>query len=280
MLFRSIPYFVIAYFRRFTAVVLSSPDLLALDFDGVICNGLQEYFQVAWETYCTVWKREDKVPPEAIAQRFGPLRAVIETGWEMPILIHGLVKGLDDETLFGQWNTVKRGLIKECPIDGPHLGEALDRCRDHWIKTDLDGWLELHQFYPGILEQLQRWLNEELPLFIITTKEARFARQLLEQAGITMPKSTIFGKGEHRPKWQTLALLSDIEDVRQVWFVEDRLLTLHSVADQPELAGIGLFLADWGYNRPSDRQSAKDSKNIHLIDLDQFNGKFDSWLAP
>ncbi|MGD1849824.1 MAG: HAD family hydrolase [Cyanophyceae cyanobacterium] len=261
-------------------MVLSHPDLLALDFDGVICNGLQEYFQVAWTTYCTVWKREDKTPPAGISQRFGPLRAVIESGWEMPLLVYGLMKGLDDATLLGQWDTVKRELMKDCPLEAPHLAEALDRCRDRWIESDLDRWLGLHQFYPGVLAQLNRWLDQELPLFIITTKEARFARRLLEKAGVMMPKSTIFGKGEHRPKWQTLALLSDIEDVRQVWFVEDRLLTLDSVAQQPELKDIGLFLADWGYNRPSDRQAAKDNKNSHLINLNQFNGKFESWLAP
>ena len=259
-------------------MTLSHPDLLALDFDGVLCDGLQEYFQVAWRTYCAVWKREDTVPPEAIAQRFGPLRAVIETGWEMPVLIHGLLQGLDDDTLFDQWTTVKRDLLKDCPLDASHLAEELDGCRDRWIESDLDSWLGLHKFYPGVVEQVKRWQRQNLPLFIITTKEARFARKLLDQVGITMPKSTIFGKGEHRPKWQTLALLSDLEDIRQVWFVEDRLLTLQSVSEQPELVDVGLFLAGWGYNRSSDRQAALDKDGIQLLTLDHFNQPFDRWL--
>ncbi|MHC5726941.1 MAG: HAD family hydrolase, partial [Nostoc sp.] len=33
----------------------SSPTILALDFDGVICDGLIEYFEVSWRTYCQIW---------------------------------------------------------------------------------------------------------------------------------------------------------------------------------------------------------------------------------
>lgn len=261
-------------------MTLSHPDLLALDFDGVLCNGLQEYFQVAWQTYCKVWKPSDTTPPEAIAQRFGPLRAVIETGWEMPVLIHGMMQGLDDNTLFNQWATVKRELLQGCALDEVHLAEELDGDRDRWIESDLDGWLGLHTFYPGVVEQVKHWQNQELPLFIITTKEARFARLLLERVGITMPKSTIFGKGEHRPKWQTLALLGDIEDIRQVWFVEDRLLTLESVLEQPdEIGDIGLFLANWGYNRPQDHQAVIANEKIHLLGLEQFNDSFENWFS-
>ncbi|MEM1425293.1 MAG: HAD family hydrolase [Cyanobacteria bacterium P01_H01_bin.130] len=261
-------------------MTISHPDLLALDFDGVLCDGLQEYFQVAWKTYCEVWKRDETHAPEAIAQRFGPLRALVETGWEMPILIHGMVEGISDGQFFKEWATLKHDLLKDCSLDAPHLAEALDGCRDRWIETDLDSWLGLHKFYPGVVEQLKQWQRQELPLFIITTKEARFARRLLETADITMPKSTIFGKGEHRPKWQTLALLSDLEDIRQVWFVEDRLLTLQSVSEQPELVDVGLFLANWGYNRPVDHQAAIAHDKIRLLDLKHFNGDFDSWLAP
>jgi len=29
--------------------------LLAFDFDGVICDGLREYFQVAWRVYSDLW---------------------------------------------------------------------------------------------------------------------------------------------------------------------------------------------------------------------------------
>ena len=38
-----------------TSVPKSSVQLIAFDFDGVICDGLLEYFQTAWQAYCEVF---------------------------------------------------------------------------------------------------------------------------------------------------------------------------------------------------------------------------------
>ncbi|MCZ8160393.1 MAG: HAD family hydrolase, partial [Microcystis sp. LE19-196.1B] len=32
-----------------------SPRILALDFDGVLCDGMIEYFQISKRTYETLW---------------------------------------------------------------------------------------------------------------------------------------------------------------------------------------------------------------------------------
>ena len=53
---------------------MSSPDILALDFDGVVCDGLIEYFQTAWRAYCELFHPESAEPPEGLAERFYPLR--------------------------------------------------------------------------------------------------------------------------------------------------------------------------------------------------------------
>ncbi|NET61482.1 MAG: HAD family hydrolase, partial [Symploca sp. SIO2E6] len=65
--------------------------IIALDFDGVLCDGLLEYFQASWYTYCQVWNPDSQKPPEDLAQKFYPLRPVIETGWEMPVLVRALI---------------------------------------------------------------------------------------------------------------------------------------------------------------------------------------------
>ena len=43
------------------------PTILALDFDGVICDGLIEYFQTFWRTYCQIWKPSQTVPDSDLA---------------------------------------------------------------------------------------------------------------------------------------------------------------------------------------------------------------------
>ena len=69
------------------------PEVLALDFDGVLCDGLVEYFQTAWQTYTQVWAVDETPPPPGMAGAFYRLRPVIETGWEMPVLIRAMVEG-------------------------------------------------------------------------------------------------------------------------------------------------------------------------------------------
>ena len=44
--------------------------LFALDFDGVLCNGLIEYFQTAWRAYCQVWSPSVITPPRGSRSQF------------------------------------------------------------------------------------------------------------------------------------------------------------------------------------------------------------------
>ena len=73
---------------------LELPDILALDFDGVICDGLIEYFATTKQTYERLWLQDRNL--DELAQSFYKLRPVIETGWEMPILLRALVLGVSE----------------------------------------------------------------------------------------------------------------------------------------------------------------------------------------
>ncbi|NEP53215.1 MAG: HAD family hydrolase, partial [Moorea sp. SIO3C2] len=135
------------------------PTILALDFDGVLCNGLLEYFQTAWRTYCQIWKPASETPPENLAPKFYRLRPVIEIGWEMPILIHALILGISEDEILQNWSTVAQSIVNSETLDRTDTAKQLDTIRDKWITTDLDGWLSLHQFYPGVIERLEQILS-------------------------------------------------------------------------------------------------------------------------
>jgi phosphoglycolate phosphatase-like HAD superfamily hydrolase len=161
------------------------------------------------------------------------------------------------------------------------VAAQVDGSRDQWIKADLEDWLAQHRFYPGVVERLRQLLASDLHLYIITTKEERFARQLLQQEGVELSADQIFGKAVKRPKYQTLLLLMEslqLADPRALWFVEDRLKTLQLVQTQDQLRGMGLFLADWGYNIERDRAAAQDDPDLHLLTLDQFSQGFSAWM--
>ena len=54
------------------------PDILALDFDGVLCEGTHEYFETSRRTHARVWPDRPGVA-ESVFPDFRDLRPVIET---------------------------------------------------------------------------------------------------------------------------------------------------------------------------------------------------------
>ena len=68
------------------------PDILALDFDGVCCDGMREYFETSRRTHAEVWPAEP-MPAADHLEAFATLRPVILSGWEMPVLLRAITQG-------------------------------------------------------------------------------------------------------------------------------------------------------------------------------------------
>lgn len=257
----------------------SVPAVLALDFDGVVCNGLKEYFQTAWKAYCQIWKLTNCAPSEDLAHSFNLLRPVVETGWEMPVLLRALNLGFEKNEIFQNWSAIASQIVTEDGLKPLELSQTVDAIRDEWIATDINSWLVEHEFYPGVIDRLQEILNSSTKFLIISTKEGRFIQQLLQGQGIELSAQQVYGKESKRPKYQILQELKEKygEDA-VIWFVEDRLKTLEAVKQQPKLEDATLFLADWGYNTAAERQEAGRDDRIHLLSLTQFGQDFSAWL--
>jgi phosphoglycolate phosphatase-like HAD superfamily hydrolase len=255
------------------------PNILALDFDGVVCDGIQEYFATSWDTYCEIWHSSSVKPPENLRDRFFRLRPIIEIGWEMPILIRALMLDIPETKIEQNWPVIVRELLETENLNATDIGSKLDGIRDRWIASDLDSWLALHRFYPGVAQRLQELLASDVQPIIVTTKEGRFVQQLLQQQDISLPARWIIGKEARRAKSQTLReLLANYSDrPPTIWFVEDRLETLRSIEQLPDLAGVQLFLADWGYNTATMRESVRSDRRIRLLSLSQFGQDFSTW---
>ena len=260
--------------------MIDKPKILALDFDGVICNGLKEYFQTTLRTYQKLWKDDSQNDLEIWANSFYKLRPVIETGWEMPILLRALVLQYEQDNIESNWHNVCSEIVTKENLNKQQVMSALDGVRDHWIQTDLDNWLALHEFYPGVLEKLGKLLDSSTLLYIVTTKEGRFVKQLLKQQNLSFPEVHIFGKEVKQPKFDTLRQILKInqETPNNLWFIEDLLKTLNKVKSQEYLTEVNLFLADWGYNTIKSHELVKQDSTINLLSLDTFSQDFSEWI--
>jgi phosphoglycolate phosphatase-like HAD superfamily hydrolase len=265
---------------------MSAPTILALDFDGVVCDGRPEYFETAWRAYVATWRQPlTSGRPDAVAERFGALRPLIESGWEMPLMVHALLAGVDARALEDRhgWLRAAPGLMQTAGVTAETLGRALNRVRDDWFARDSADWLAHHRFYPGVPARLVALLEGPTRVVIVTTKTERFARALLTGADPRLAAVSVIGRepGQPVPKAAILKRLADSHglgaDAAGLWFVEDMLETLEATAARADVAGVRLFLAEWGYNTPADR--VRVGARVALLSLDRFTAPLETWPA-
>jgi hypothetical protein len=242
---------------------MSGP-LVALDFDGVVCNGLREYFQTSWRVYCKLWNHGYQAPSEGLESAFYHLRPVVESGWEMPVLIHALASGFQAAEIVQDWSNIALELLQHHALDPRSVGALVDETRDRWIVEDFTDWLSYQTFYPGMIDYLKQCDR----FVIISTKEGRFIRAMLHQAGVELNDNQLYGKERQQPKHEILRQLKP--QFTHITFIEDRFKTLQTVTKQADLSDVELLLADWGYNLDSEREEARRSDRIKLVSLAEF----------
>jgi hypothetical protein len=261
---------------------VTTPDILALDFDGVCCDGMREYFEVSRRAHARVWPAEP-VPGEEHFPAFRALRPVILSGWEMPVLLRAIGQGRPPAEILEGWERVRDAITAAGPLPAPalvgRLGRTLDEVRREWIAEDREGWLALHAPYVT-LEELRRLAAEPPQAVLVTTKEGAFARLILDRWGV--PLAEVQGKETGDHKCENLrALIAAWQAARgsrpRLAFVEDRLETLQHVTTHPDLDDVTLLLAGWGYNTEAARATARADARIRLLALAEFRRGTAAW---
>jgi phosphoglycolate phosphatase-like HAD superfamily hydrolase len=194
----------------------------------------------------------------------------------MPLVIMALLAGASESELLERWRPAP--LLAELGLAREEVAAAVDRVRDEWIARDEADWLDHHQFYPGIVEKIRPLVGGSTRPVVVTTKEGRFARRILARHGLELGDGNVYGKEAQRPKPAILTELAGAGSTPgALWFVEDRLEALAAVKRIPELDGVALFLAAWGYNTVPDREAARRDGRVTLLTLAQFVGDFSGW---
>jgi phosphoglycolate phosphatase-like HAD superfamily hydrolase len=259
---------------------VTEPKILALDFDGVICNSAYEGLQSAWRVYREIWGGAGDGPPAEAAAAYVRLRPALEIGWEFPVMLRAILEGVPEGALLQEFQTKWRSrILEEHHLSLADLTARFDATRDAWIQKDLGSWLGCQHLYPGIAERLRALLQSRTQVFVITTKEWRYAHLIMEKGGVPFPADRVWGKERARPKADLLRVLRQERgvDFGDIWFVEDRLTTLRSVEAQADLGAVGLFLAAWGYTTPAEQAEAATDPRIIPLTLEQFCRDFSAW---
>ncbi len=231
--------------------------MLALDFDGVICDSVVE----AWRSSraCAVEQGLPAAPdsPE-YRERFRKLRPLIAEGADF-LLIQGVLSGQGDPDLDAAVFRSARSRVSG--KDYSTYRDLLAEFRRARIRADFPAWVTDHSLYPGIPELLSLLHNDDR-MVIVSTKQADVIAAILSRFSRQVPEPRIHYAGAQAK----LELIHGLAAERSI--PANQLLF---VDDQPEhfrsnRRGMQCRLADWGY-LPPDRNEAEDPPLISREEL-------------
>ena len=252
---------------------MSSQKLFLFDFDGVIVDGINEYWHsslLAFEKFLN--SPDISIDPNLYSQvsnTFVEMRPWVKYGWEMLIIVHQIIKkenSLNNKNKSDFQNKYHRNCQKVL-LDNSWLAQDLQKCLDearkYQIDTDFDNWIKLHRPFNEVIDFIETIKTENIKTGIITTKNKIFAGKILEKLNIC--PELIFGY-ESGTKVQIASKLS--EKYRILGFIEDRRDTLIDIKQDACTSNIPCYLADWGYLKKIDRNNLPyDIKLLKLKNL-------------
>ncbi|MFM7313834.1 MAG: HAD family hydrolase [Cyanobium sp.] len=253
----------------------ASGPLLMFDFDGVLVDGMPEYW---WAARATALRLDPALElPEQAPAAFARLRPFIHKGWEMVLVASELDPGRRDRpegSLVDAPDYAEALLpaLERCGWSADRLQNELERVRDDALRSDAAAWLARHRFYPGVVERLERLAAEGSHWGVLTTKGGAFAAEILAAGGLK--PHFLYG---HEQGSKPEVLLRLRQQRRPLWFIEDRRPTLVSVRATPGLEAVRCFLATWGYLAPGDREGLAET-GIHWLPVERFEAPLARWL--
>jgi phosphoglycolate phosphatase-like HAD superfamily hydrolase len=243
--------------------------LLVFDFDGVLVDGMPEYW---WSARAAALQLDPALQlPQDAPVAFAQLRPLIHKGWEMVLMAAELGRAdLDLGVLLADYDGALPAALARWGWAADQLQQQLEQVRSAAIAADPEAWLARHRLYPGVKERLARLAGEGADWAVLTTKGAAFASRLLAAAGLE--PWALFGH-EQGSKPEVLRAL--LAEKRPLWFVEDRRPTLETVRADPALAVVRCFLVSWGYLGPCDARDLPDA--IAWLTPERFAAPLAQW---
>ena len=251
-----------------------SPSLLVFDFDGVIVDGMNEYWWSARRACLRLSSAADL--PESTPPQFRQLRPWIHHGWEM-VLIAALIAEQRGPLEQLGVQVFVRDYAAHCATALARFGwtpvllqQTLEAVRAEAVLVDRDGWLALHQPYPGVPERLNALVQESMAWAVLTTKARDFTAELLASMGLRPARLDGHESGSKPEVLRRLACDWTLDG-----FVEDRRPTLETVRATPGLETLPCWLVSWGYLKPTDLVEL--SEGIRLLRPEQFAAPLAEW---
>lgn len=218
------------------------PTLLVLDFDGVICDSVEECFASSWEAWFRQRGGEGPAPapPAGALAAFARLRPFVRNGEDFLVILEAAERGLavDGQAAFD-------ALAAEI---GPHVLRGFTarfyEARERLLVEERERWLRMNRLYPHARDALAVAVRAGVPLAILSTKRSPYILAILAANGVEIPPGSVHHTTG--PKVPVVRELLAAAGAERAVFVDDQIDYLLGL-DDPRIEG---RLATWGYVRP------------------------------
>ena len=237
---------------------MSSQKIFLFDFDGVIVDGMNEY----WHSSLLAFEKYLNSPDifidqnlyKQVSNTFIEMRPFVKYGWEMLIIVNEIIKrenplnNNNKNNFQDKYHQNCEEILLNNSWIPEHLQKCLDKARKYQIDKDFDSWVNLHKPFCEVMHFIERIKKDKIKTGIITTKGELFAEKILEKLNI-FPE-LIFGY-ESGTKVEIASKLANEYEI--MGFIEDRKKTLVDIKQNIYTKHIPCYLADWGYLKNTDR---------------------------
>ena len=245
----------------------SNSNVIALDFDGVICDSAAECVVSAYGAYCQA-KGDDFDPmassvPDYFRDGFYRMRPLIRDGRDYVMILYLLdlkVPVADQEDFDREMERRQQDLFRLFGVDsGPGLEAAFQKYRAGFRGRDEAGWMGRNRLYPGMIKALGERKGDFRDVFVTTSKPSTVAKGILEHKGFVLLEGHILGKdrvGSSPDKNVHMKLVSDAKNVSyaDIHFIDDQVAHLESARS----LGVSCYLAAYGYTTEKQINRAKE----------------------
>ena len=223
-----------------------SAQALFLDFDGVLCDSLEECYRSSWLASRDGEFTEPPADPtfdSAYRRRFDACRPFVRSGEDYLIAHEWAASGRipDGQSQFDE-------SLKAAGTEALATRKAaLYRVRDALLASHRPQWLSWNPLYPGIAEALRGQVNNPW-VWILSTKKAEFIVEILAHQGVRWPLERTLYTGTNRK----LDMIRDLHTERPSLLIDDQIDHL-DFSDR----WCRCYLALWGYADPASAALAK-----------------------
>jgi phosphoglycolate phosphatase-like HAD superfamily hydrolase len=212
--------------------------LLVLDFDGVICDSIDECFVSSWIAYYELYRMEQ--PPQVpvrLRAEFARLRPFIRSGEDF-VLIQSILR---ESTPVPDQAAFDAAAVKAGADTMRRFKELFYAARRDLLARDRRFWLSLNRVYPHVVAAFAR-LPVDAPVHILSTKRMEYITESLAEARIHFPHERIH-LSPTQSKLPTVEAMRASGGFAHAVFVDDQIdYLLHN--DSPRISA---YLASWGY---------------------------------